>query len=770
MNTEIFKNRPLALFCAIFMSASALGFFVRGEAKIVLIALCAAVLISVILILIAKRRIFAALRTAMLCALAIAVGMASSYIYFDIGYMSMRKYDGSECDIRAVVTDPEYYSDSGTAYTVRLISVNGEPCDKLAYLCCEYGGGLQTGYLFDINARVDEPSDDSFGYSKKSNLISDGITVIISSDSEDDITVVSKDHMTPEIFFKKLNSELSVRLSRAVGGEAGDLASAMFLADRSGLDAKTRLDFSRVGTSHLLALSGLHMAIVAAIAEAFLERLCIKKTVRCIILSALLGTYLALVGFALSAVRAVIMIYAVFLSYIVRASGDPKTALFFAGFAILAFSPSAVCDIGFWMSFFATLGIIVISPIMSRMFRGKENGGKLSFAVFRALRYIISAVAVTVVANFSVLFFMWRFFGQVSLIAPLTNLLLSPLSSALIMFSALTLIFYFPLPAVSSAFAACASFFAEIILRASSALSDMRGIVLSLKYDFAGFIVCAFSVAAIIVLVIRLKRKCIALVPAAATVLLFCICLGIHSIGASKATDVSYIRQKNGELLVLSECSKAVVCDMSDGYYSRLRLGGMLAAEHCATEIEVLLLTHYHSRQPQAVNSFLENFKTRAVWLPEPKSDYEYSAMQGITQKADALGVPTVIYRHGSDMRLFGDTELTVFPYRKLERSVEAQVGLSLLRGDSRLTYLGSSYSEGDIPDDIRSTVSDSEHLIFGCHGPKAKEGFSVSTDERSVSVIIADSEAFLNGLISLSPDSLEKVTLCPEYKRYRLS
>ncbi len=751
------------------MLSSLISFFVIGRVKLILTAaLTSAILILVIVCLIRRRFLKMPILLA-LFSFSLALGAVSSYFHFDVNYADMRKYDGEEHTVRALVTESRYYSDYGSAYSVRIISVDGEPKKRLAYLSCEYGSGLMPGDFFEIHASLDEPRDDTFGYSRKISMLSDGITSVIISESEEDYTVLEREMLTPEVRMKLLNAELSARLSRIVGGEAGELASAMFLADRSGLSEKTELDFSRGGTSHLLALSGLHMAIVAAIAEFFLQKLRVKRSLRCVLLGALLLFYLALVGFALSAVRSVIMVAVVYLAYILRSPADSRTSLFFAGFLILLVSPSAVCDIGFWMSFFATFGIVIVSPYIGKLFSPKRRDGTLKIITLRVLKYLISAITVTVTANLSVLFFSWLFFGQVSLIAPLTNLLLAPLSSALIFLSMLTLILYFPLPAIAEVSAHLAELTGELILDISAYFSEFRGIALSLEYDFAGIIICLFAVSTLILLIVKLKHRLLVLLPTAVAALAFCICLGIYSVQRDGILEISYLRQKDGEILVLSERGAAVAVDVSEGYYSRFSAAAALVHEHSATELEVLILTHYHSRQSISLQRLFDSCKTRAIWLPEPQNEYDYRELCEILSIAEDARVASVIYRYGEEMTLFGDAELTVFPYRKLDRSVEAQVGFSIRNGGRKLTYIGSAYFEGDAAPVARSEILSAEHLVLGCHGPSPKKVSSIAVNS-GADIVLADADAARAGLIRLRGADRGSVILQPEYARFTLA
>ena len=729
------------------------GFFIPGAVKLIVGGIFIALIVACAVICIVKKRLLFICKATVLVAVAVIIAALSSFSFFDVGYMGMRKYDGEICDIDAYVTDTAYYSDYTSTYTVKLISVNGEPCGSLAYLECHYNCGLQPGNRFSISAQMSEPSDTSIGYSRKASMISDGIFSVIESESEDDYTVTDKAYRSIEVFFGKLNDELSARLSRIVKGEAGDLSSAVLLADKSGLSDQTRRDFARAGVSHILALSGLHMAIIVAIADFFLKKLFVPKTARCVVLAALLILYLFLVGFTLSAVRSVIMIVMLYFSYLLRTSTDTVTNLFCAGFLILLISPGAVSDAGFWMSFLATLGIVLVSPCISKMFRFKRRDGDLKIFFIRIARYLLSAVAVTVVANLSVVFLSWLCFGSISLIAPVSNLIIAPLSGVMIFLSAMCLLLYWIAPALSALCAIGAERIGTLMLDICAGFSDMRNIGVSLKYDFASVIICAFFVATAVLLVIKLKHKILALAPAAAAILAFIVCISVFNFANDGNINAVYLKKNGGEMFVFSENGKTVICDISEGYSSRFSLAAAVAREYYSTEIEILMLTHYHSRQAQAADHLFASHKTRNLWLPEPQSETEYSAFLDLLKKAEENGVQVTVYRQGGEMTLFGNASLTVFPYDKLSRSVEALVGFSIESGGKRLTYLGASYFESDFENEAREYILSSDALVLGSHGPRIKNPFSFKLGKDCKKVIISDESVAKNAQIECTSE-----------------
>ena len=90
--------------------------------------------------------------------------------------------------------------------------------------------------------------------------------------------------------------------------ETGGLLGAILLGDRTYLSGQTSLDFSRIGISHVLALSGMHLAILILGIEKLLSLIGISKKARYIITIILTLAYVALTGFSVSVVRAGIML------------------------------------------------------------------------------------------------------------------------------------------------------------------------------------------------------------------------------------------------------------------------------------------------------------------------------------------------------------------------------------------------------------------------------------------------------------------------------
>ncbi len=162
----------------------------------------------------------------------------------------------------------------------------------------------------------------------------------------------------------RVHGELERRLAAAAPASAG-LLSALLLANRAGVDAEERGLFQRSGSLHLLALSGLHASILFGVA-AFLLSWLPDRRWRAAAGAALLAPYLLLAGASPSLARAVVMLGAGALGYLLDRDTRTLNLLSLAGAAILLTDPAAAAELSFQLSFVSLLGILLLGQAMRR--------------------------------------------------------------------------------------------------------------------------------------------------------------------------------------------------------------------------------------------------------------------------------------------------------------------------------------------------------------------------------------------------------------------
>ena len=222
---------------------------------------------------------------------------------------------------------------------------------------------------------------------------------------------------------KDPKARLRKNLTRGLSSRAAALARALVLGEREALGAYTEA-FRRAGLAHLLALSGLHIGIIAA---ALLVALFWLGPWRYPLAFLLIVAYLFLVGPMPSLVRAVLMAGAAFLTLFLgwgRAGVGPALATALALHLTLA--PYALFDLGFRLSYLAVAGLwLILGPLRPGLLTG--------------------ALLATPAAQAATLPLVLDAFGYLPLLSPLANLLALPLVAWVVVYGLARA--FLPLPA-----------------------------------------------------------------------------------------------------------------------------------------------------------------------------------------------------------------------------------------------------------------------------------------------------------------------------------
>ena len=251
------------------------------------------------------------------------------------------------------------------------------------------------------------------------------------------------------ILVKKYYANVSGKDGRNIGGSEGDqeaaVLAALTLGDRSGLRTDVREIFARTGASHVLALSGLHLGILATLLMMLLwplggiaatrQRCHWHRYLPFVICASLLWSFVLLTGCSVSVVRSALMITLTFLLALRGEGFASLNNVIVAATLILCVSPLALMDVGFQLSFLSVFFIIWLFPYYQERFLGSRSS-----RLPRVRQWALNFLYITVVAQLATAPIVACVFGRLPLLFLLTNLLVIPcayvlLTGALVFFA-----------------------------------------------------------------------------------------------------------------------------------------------------------------------------------------------------------------------------------------------------------------------------------------------------------------------------------------------
>lgn len=235
----------------------------------------------------------------------------------------------------------------------------------------------------------------------------------------------------------RLRQNLSDLLSKqAISPGSLALIKALSIGDKSQISTQQWLILSKTGTSHLMAISGLHIGLVAGMVywvffKCWLRlpsnRYSAPQIGACFAFMVALF-YAALAGFSIPTQRALIMLGVLMLTVITRRHVKSINVLSIALLLVLLIDPLAVLSKGFYLSFLAVFCILYV--LSARLGQGQGQRIKSSLKI-----HIIIALGLLPILLF--------FFQSVSIIAPVANIIAVPVVSFVVVpLSLLALVFF----------------------------------------------------------------------------------------------------------------------------------------------------------------------------------------------------------------------------------------------------------------------------------------------------------------------------------------
>jgi len=488
------------------------------------------------------------------------------------------------------------------------------------------------------------------------------------------------------------------RRMEEIFGDDSDLPKALLLGKKSELPPETVQGFTDAGAAHILAVSGLHVALLAAVVMAPLRRI-LRPGVRFWVLAGFLLAYCGLLGFSAPVVRASVLLLIAAARRAARRAGDRLTALAAAFLLILLIRPLDLFSAGFQLSFCAVLGIVLMMPFLER----------------KLPRMLRESVGISLAATAGAAVPIIQIFHRFSLIGLAINPLVCPVF-------ALLLTAYLAVFLAGCLWLPAGTFLAQYLNAASrlitGAVTGMGALPFAAVNVPALPWYCVAAAACAAALATRFtvwpgKRK------AAAAVLLLTAAFGAWRLSVFR--DVQYIQLSAGQAdsALILDGKETVVIDAGE-------YGGDTAAYLLSTgrRADHLILTHLHADHCGGVKELMDRrVPIGTVYLPQGAEEHQIDPQA--LSVLDALrdrGVPIRHLGAGDEIRLDRGTLTVTWPLPGTVRPGQDanRYALALLCDLDGVRLLACSDVTGDYE---KYAARDADILKVAHHGSKNSTG-----------------------------------------------
>ncbi len=253
----------------------------------------------------------------------------------------------------------------------------------------------------------------------------------------DSVEVLAHDQGSPfwsALFRIKTGARDAIKA--AIPGMEGALLTGILLGDDNGLSRQIQDQFRATGTSHIVAISGYNLSIIAGVILLLLGRVLNRRRAALLSLG-LIWLYALFVGASASVLRAAWMASITLLGLAIFRTGVPLNSLAAAGLAMLIATPNTLFDGGFQLSAAATAGLVLFADRLQKQPTAWLEAHVPQRAFRTPLQVVLDAVWVTLAAQLTTLPILVANFGAISPVLFAANALALPLQPFVMGFGAL---------------------------------------------------------------------------------------------------------------------------------------------------------------------------------------------------------------------------------------------------------------------------------------------------------------------------------------------
>jgi competence protein ComEC len=571
-----------------------------------------------------------------------------------------------------IIRDKKYIPVSGNV----LLSIRGDNPFR-------YGDYIRFHSRLKIPRNFNNPG----GFDYKRHLLLRGILVRGFLNDEISFVVLRRGQGNPlkarlEGFRELIRQTISLKSP----GTEGAIIQAMILGDQKAIPRKTMEKFNRTGLSHIIAISGFNIGIVAAF-SLFLAHLVLKAEyillrgniakISVIIAISIVIFYTGVAGAGISVLRAAIMFTVFLTALLMDRDGDLFNILAFAAFLILIITPYSLFDISFQLSFAAVAALIFFMPAVMKILPPApetEIPGNLKtrikLAGKRSLRAVVIFFLASLAATLGTLPLIVFYFNRIPLVGlaanmicvPILGVLAIPVSLAIVIAAPISPVLAGPVVSLTEILVKISLFFVDrfaalpwaSIIVSTPTIPEVAAWYLLLVW--AGLLLNFFSQT----ITIRINPAGKFFFIATPLVLIFFLVATwtyqhIREVTRDDLSVTAIDVGQGSSMLVRFPGGKNMLIDGGGFFDESFDIGKLVVAPYLLhekiTRIDAVVLTHPDSDHLNGLLFILENFQVSEVWSNGDKaataqylSFLEIIRKRGIPHRIMASGQPELYF------------------------------------------------------------------------------------------------------------------------------
>lgn len=597
--------RKLMWFVIGFAGACGLCAYGMMEPWLLPAAIGAVLLLIAAAVIVRKRQLF---RIVIAVLAGCAIGISWFGIFHFLYIRPVEELDGRQLELTVTASDYSHATEYGTSVEGTL-QIREKTYQLLVYLSeqVQLHPGDTVSAAFRIRLTTPGGLRESAAFQGK------GIFLV--ADQRGDAAIHRPETVGKQHYPALLAGNVKGILKQLFPADVFPFAKALLLGDTYDLDPVLDTAFQVSGIRHIIAVSGLHISILYGLVCLFTLK---NRFLTALVGMPVLALFAAMAGFTPSALRACIMVWLMLLAKVFDRDYDPPTALAFAVLVILAVNPLAAMSASLQLSAGCVAGILLFNQSINSWLKEKfpqRKASRLSAFLWGSISVTLSAMSLTTPLCA-------YYFGMVSLVSPLTNLL--TLWVVNVVFNGLVITVLLSLVSQPAA-AWLASFLAWPIRYVQELALAFADIPLAAVYTNSIYIVFWLVFLYILLAVfLRMKKK-------QPGVLICCgvagLCIALMASWLeplSADTRITMLDVGQGQSIILQSEGKTFLVDCGgDNDEETADLIAETLLSQGIARLDGIILTHFDRDHAGAIHQLLNRIDTDYLFLPDTRNEFE---------------------------------------------------------------------------------------------------------------------------------------------------
>ncbi len=662
-------------------------------------------------------------KTAAVLLLGLAVGLCWLWGY-DLAYLGIpRSYDGKTVSATVEISDYSYDTVYGVAADGTIV------LEDRTYKIRVYLNSfdrLVPGDVVEGEVKLRYTLDGG----EKGATYHQGKGIFLLGYVKEDAAVKNADDVSVRFFPAELRKNTLDLLDSLFPEDTMAFARALLLGDSSKLTYEVDTDFKVSGIRHVIAVSGLHVSILFSLVYMMSGR---KRVMTAVLGIPVLVLFAAVAGFTPSIVRACIMQGLMILALLLNKEYDPATALAFAVLIMLAANPITITSVSFQLSVGCIVGIFLFSgKIHSYLLNEKRLGtGKGRTIKARLARWLGGSVSVSLSAMMVTMPLSAYYFGMVSIVGILTNLLALWVISFVfygIMAACILGSIWLPL---GKAIAWIVSWLIRYVLAVADVLSAFT---FSAVYTNSIYIVIWLVFCYVLLAAFLLSRRKHPVILAGC--MLFGLCFSMIASWLEPRLDnyrVTVLDVGQGQSILVQHQGKYYLVDCGgDTGHSAADAAAQALLSQGVDRLDGVIITHYDADHAGGVMPLLTRIDADNLYLPDIEDDNQ------IRDALKASYADRISWITENTVLTEDTVQISLYPAEVRDADNESSMCILFQMENCDILITGDRSSTGERALMERTDLPELELLVAGHHGSNTSTCFQLLAETKPEAAVIS--------------------------------